>query len=317
MIRLRPYLPLIAILVLTTLVALPILTYPLGRDQGEFAVIGRGLLQGKAPYTDLWNPKPPAVFLIYAGAMALFGQTTAALRAIDLLILPPIIIALYWIGRRLYDAQAGLWAALLFPVFYYSETFWTLTQNDGIALLPMVLAVVCALKAAETSPRAWRWALLCGALMGMVFWFKYPFALFGAVLVTAYVLGEPQKGLFKRVEGKRIEKSGDSSFDTGATCRVAPTISFSSLFPSTLLNKLFSFSIGIFLVLLLGALWLVQSGAWEAFIESARVTAGYTALGLDGDSFRHLMTTALGFRWAHWGLLFVLAVFLFFSSSLE
>ncbi|MDX2140831.1 MAG: glycosyltransferase family 39 protein [Chloroflexota bacterium] len=272
MTRLRPHLPLIAILVLTTLIALPILTYPLGRDQGEFAVIGRGLLQGKAPYTDLWNPKPPAIFLVYAGAMALFGQTAAAPRAIDLLIVPPIIAALYWIGRRLFDALVALWAALLFPVFYYSETFWTLTQNDGIVLLPMVLAIVCALKAAEASPRAWRWALACGALMGVIFWFKYPFALFASVLVTAYL---------------------------------------SSLFPSSLWNKHFScftaFVAGLAVVLLTGALWLVQIGAWEAFIESARVTAGYTALGLDGDSFRDLMTTALSFRWAYWGLLFVLA----------
>jgi len=63
----------IAIVVLILLISSPILTYPHGRDQGEFAVIGRGLLNGRVPYIDLWNPKPPAVFYVYAAAIAIFG----------------------------------------------------------------------------------------------------------------------------------------------------------------------------------------------------------------------------------------------------
>ena len=78
----------LALVVLILLISLPILTYPLGRDQGEFATIGRGLLNGRVPYIDLWNPKPPAVFYVYAAAMAVFGQTAPALRAIDLIIAP-------------------------------------------------------------------------------------------------------------------------------------------------------------------------------------------------------------------------------------
>ena len=49
------------------------MTYPLGRDQGEFATIGRGVLDGRIPYVDLWNPKPPAVFYVYAAAMRCSG----------------------------------------------------------------------------------------------------------------------------------------------------------------------------------------------------------------------------------------------------
>ena len=50
---LREYGPLLLIMALVLLLALPTFTYPLGRDQGEFATIGRGLLQGKIPYVDL------------------------------------------------------------------------------------------------------------------------------------------------------------------------------------------------------------------------------------------------------------------------
>ncbi|NWG15034.1 MAG: glycosyltransferase family 39 protein, partial [Chloroflexi bacterium] len=135
-----------ALLLLVLLLALPVLTYPLGRDQGEFATIGRGLLEGRVPYRDLWNPKPPAVFYVYAAAMALFGRSVVALRLLDLLIVPVISAALAWTGGRLANRRVGLWAALVFPVFYFTETFWTLTQNDGIALLPMTLAMACMVR---------------------------------------------------------------------------------------------------------------------------------------------------------------------------
>src|SRR5215207_3697260 len=96
---------LVALIIVVTIAALPVLTYPLGRDQGEFATIGRGILDGRIPYVDLWNPKPPAVFYVYAGAMALFGRTAEALRILDLLMLLPVSAALYWLGKRAANAQ--------------------------------------------------------------------------------------------------------------------------------------------------------------------------------------------------------------------
>ena len=87
----RDWLLLALLLVVVCLIAAPVLTYPLGRDQGEFATIGRGILNGRVPYTELWNPKPPAVFYIYALAMRLLGQTAIALRAIDFVVVPSML----------------------------------------------------------------------------------------------------------------------------------------------------------------------------------------------------------------------------------
>jgi hypothetical protein len=263
---LRAYGPLLAVIGLVLLLALPTLTYPLGRDQGEFAVIGRGLLQGKAPYTDLWNPKPPAVFAVYAGAMALFGQSGPALRLIDLLMAPVLLGSVWWIGRRAGGQRAGLWAALLFGIFYFTETFWTLTQNDGIALVPMTLGMVAALRASDGGRRGWAWALLSGLFAGAAFWFKYPFLLFAGAAAVAYTL------MAARIRWR----------DAGA-------------FAGGLLAS------GAF-----GAGLLIGVGAWDALLESARVTSDYTALGFNWPDFAGAMQTALGFRWPHWGLAFVL-----------
>ncbi len=307
-----------ALLLAVTLAALPVLTYPLGRDQGEFATIGRGILDGRVPYVDLWNPKPPAVFYIYALAMAVFGRTTEALRAIDLLIVPIISLLLYWLGRRIANRRVGLWAALLFPVFYLTETFWTLTQNDGIALLPMTLTVVCAFKAvdsvgaipshgdsrwsqglplvawqvAPTQRRGILWAFAAGALAGITVWFKYPFALFSGVFVAGYIFG-----------GMSIV--GYSGRDAGGRDFFAP--------------KRYRYPFGLVLGFLLGGLFIIVSGgvmmaaigALPALIESAQVTSQYTALTYNAEDFGQLLQTHLGYRWQQWGVLWILAALWF------
>ncbi|MCC6805637.1 MAG: glycosyltransferase family 39 protein [Anaerolineae bacterium] len=266
----RDVLLFVGLIAVVTVIALPVITYPLGRDQGEFATIGRGILDGRIPYVDLWNPKPPAVFYVYGLAMTLFGRTTEALRAIDLLIFPVIAGGLYWIGRRIANARVGLWAALLFGVFYFTETFWTLTQNDGIVLLPMTLAMVCAMQAADGSKRSALWAFGAGALTAYAVWFKYPFVLFAGAVVVAYIfVGEQRAAPLRR-------------------------------------DSILAFIGGGLLVGLAGVAYLAAIGAWDALVESARVTASYTAQGI-GDVGAALRT-AFGFRWEHWGALFLLAL---------
>ena len=55
---------LVVLAVLFVLVrALPILSDPLGRDQGTYLTIGQGLLEDKQLYRDLWDNTPPGIFI--------------------------------------------------------------------------------------------------------------------------------------------------------------------------------------------------------------------------------------------------------------
>ncbi|MDZ4763228.1 MAG: glycosyltransferase family 39 protein [Chloroflexota bacterium] len=326
--------------VAVVIAALPTLTYPLGRDQGEFATIARGLLDGKVPYVDLWNPKPPAVFVVYAAAIAAFGRTSEAIRAIDLIIIAPTVLALWWIGQRIMGQFGGLAAAALFALLYFTETFWTLTQNDGVVLLPMTLALVCLFKANDAGRRSWIWALLCGALCGVVVWFKYPFALFigvvgiGDLVLSAKNTKEPEfwigskpftsppnplstlwRGGAGQVTAGLKAPSPCNGEGVGGEVKLPKTqvkeeqaqLFFTHSSRSWLPVRPLCFLFGFVLVLAFGALRLMALGAWDAFIESARVTAGYTALTLNLADIGAALRTALGYRWAHWGLGFVLA----------
>ena len=176
-----------ALLVVLIVAALPVLTYPLGPDQGTFAVIGQAILDGKRPYTDVWDLKPPGIFYVYAAALAVVGPSMGALHILDILIFTVTGSVLYWLGQRLANWRVGVLAWVGFTAYYFTESFWSLAQNDGVALIPMSLAVVATLKAGDGGPRRRWWAALAGVLCVLVVGFKYPFAIFGGMLLIAFL----------------------------------------------------------------------------------------------------------------------------------
>jgi hypothetical protein len=254
--------------------AVPILTYPLGRDQGEFATIAMTLLRGGTPYVDVWNPKPPAIFYTYAGVIRMFGPNAWAVRTIDLLTLPLMAAALYGIGQQLSSRALGLWAVLLFGTYYFTDTFWTLSQNDGVAAVPMALAVWGTLVITSRLPQEAalliRYGLpaLVGMLAALTLWFKYPYVFFIAAVVMGYLVMRRR----------------------------------------WVWNEVIGFTLGGLLVGLGGMVWLATQGALSAWIESAQVTAGYTSQGYDWAVFRADMMNYGGYRLRQWNLLWGLAV---------
>ncbi|MGB7590156.1 MAG: hypothetical protein WBO19_02805 [Terriglobia bacterium] len=84
--------------------ALPILSFPLGRDQGTYLTIGQGLLEGKQLYRDLWDNKPPGIFIVYAGIAKLFGRVMWSAAVVDILLLLVI-------SYLLFDSLSLTWAA--------------------------------------------------------------------------------------------------------------------------------------------------------------------------------------------------------------
>ena len=84
-----------AVCLIIIFVRIRLLSFPLERDEGEYAYMGKLILSGIAPYTEAYNMKLPGTAFMYALNMLLFGKTT--------------------IGVHL----GLLWANLLTVFFYY------------------------------------------------------------------------------------------------------------------------------------------------------------------------------------------------------
>lgn len=270
-IRRHPWLALLPLFALLLLAAAPVLSYPMGRDQGMYANIGRSILAGGTPFVDMWDIKPPPIYYLYAVAIGLLGPTSSAVRALDFALVPLGALALFGIGKRLSAWRVGVLAAGFYMVFYFTETFASLSQNDSLVTVPMAIAASATL-AAMQSPRASRraigWSLLAGLLSGLILWFKH----YNAFFVGALVLNQ----LIVR---------------RGMPWREALAFSIGGLITGGALLAFFA-----------------SRGMVQEMLIVAQGTAGYNAQGYDFRAFISSMGHYLSFRWAHWGPMLVLAL---------
>jgi hypothetical protein len=98
------------------LVRLPGVVEPLGPDQGVYVTIAWGLQHGLALYRDLWEQKPPGIYLTYLLGFVLFGSRPATVFWLDYLAAALTTLVLFDLGRRLVGLRFGALAAAVFAV---------------------------------------------------------------------------------------------------------------------------------------------------------------------------------------------------------
>lgn len=151
----------LALLVLLIGFYLPaLLVAPFGRDQGIFAWMAEGLLQGKQLYHDVWDHKGPLVALLYAGVFKVAGVTTFALRMFDQILFVVALAALVW--RR---GLAG-WGSAFFFLLLVNPDWWRSGQPDLWAADFFILAVALGERKSAKAD------LLAGFLLGLTIWIK-------------------------------------------------------------------------------------------------------------------------------------------------
>jgi len=132
--------------VLALLLRVPSVVQPLGIDQGLWASAALAIDQGFVLYRDVWDHKPPAIFLTYLAAGRVFGWTPAAIGWLDLAAVLATTACLFGIARRLAGRGTAVVACALFtgltmPAAIYgyggilersmSETFMALLVAAG------------------------------------------------------------------------------------------------------------------------------------------------------------------------------------------
>lgn len=109
--RLLVYGGLVAILLLVCFVRLRLLSLPLERDEGEYALAGQLILKGIPPYEMVYNMKLPGTYYLYALLMLVFGQTTVGIHAGLLLVHVVSLLLLFAVGKKMTNDAVGVLAA--------------------------------------------------------------------------------------------------------------------------------------------------------------------------------------------------------------
>jgi 4-amino-4-deoxy-L-arabinose transferase-like glycosyltransferase len=144
---------------------------PLERDEGEYAYSGQLLLQGVPPYKLAYNMKLPGIYATYAGMMALFGETAAAIHLGLLLVNAASAFLLYLLTSMLYDRLAAVVAACSFALLSTSTSVMGFEAHaTNFVVLPALVGILLLLRALRFGSS---WLLfLSGLCNGIAFLMK-------------------------------------------------------------------------------------------------------------------------------------------------
>lgn len=154
------------------LLALAILTplalMPLARDQGHFAYTGQVILDGGVPYRDVFDQKGPATHYTFALALAIFGQSTFAVRIFFLIVTMLATRLVASLAERLAGSAARLPCVGCFALAMLqgdSRAPWHTAQVEDLLLVGQLAALWLIGSQAALQTR-WR-VLLAGVVLGL------------------------------------------------------------------------------------------------------------------------------------------------------
>lgn len=269
----------------------PTVFYPYGRDQSVFACAGSVIARGGMPYRDIWEIKPPGIYLAYALLARLAPDHGAglmhAVRAADLAVaalLAVVLVLLVGELGRLFPTAVGSEptpnpapasvlpteltlvlgpaAAAWYAALYLNGGFWCLAQTEAWANLPALAACLFCLRSVHGHHPA-RTGFLAGVLAGLA-------------AVTKFTALLPVLPFFLLVLYR---------------CRNFrwPWVA--------------SFAAGFFLPLAAAATWLAAGHAWEPYREIQRGFVAPYAQSLAGNPGRRLANLVgytSGWLLRHW-----------------
>ena len=179
----------------------PFILLPFGSDQAIFAYFGNIINQGGLPYCDAWDMKPPVVYYLFSLAIRIFGYSAVGIRLFDLIYMLAALCAIAKLGQLLYDQKTGILSALTLGILYFwTTTYWNLTQCESMMIFPMILtAYFCCLALKQQNNYLF---MLSGFFLGIVFMTKTPGTLMGGAVglyLIVEAFREGRRGLLSKV----------------------------------------------------------------------------------------------------------------------
>lgn len=178
LVRLLPWLAVLAILLFVGFIRVRLLEMPLERDEGEYAYAGQLILQGIPPYELAYNMKLPGTYFAYAVGMAVFGQTIKGIHLTLIVANSLTIVFMFLLGRKLFGVTAGLVTCASYTVMSVSPSVAGMCAHaTHFVILFAVPATLLLLKACETNRRST--LFFSGLLYGLALLMKQQGVFFG------------------------------------------------------------------------------------------------------------------------------------------
>lgn len=138
----------VLLFVLGVALGLHSLALPFGDDQGLYYYVAREWRHGTIPYRDVFDHKPPGIYVVYRVALSLFGESLASPKITELacvLALGALVARLVVPrGKRVPRALYGASATVASIAHYGFFDFWNAYQTELWYTTLGIATIVCA-----------------------------------------------------------------------------------------------------------------------------------------------------------------------------
>jgi 4-amino-4-deoxy-L-arabinose transferase-like glycosyltransferase len=193
------------------------MSFPIPGDQGLFSWAGDVIVRGGMPYVDAWDMKGPVVYYVYAAAQKAFGVHLWTIRIVDAALLITAAVFVRRAAIALTDRVTGTWAALIFFLWYASQSYWHTAQPDGWTGMILIIALAPVIgRTTSVTPVQAAWVGVC---IGLVTLFKPLWVMFLLLPATHVVVARNSRriALFHAIgAGPRRSRSRSPGFPTRA-----------------------------------------------------------------------------------------------------
>jgi hypothetical protein len=190
---------------------------PFFGDQVLNMLMAQVVAQGGRPYVDLWDLKHPGIFFFFAAGGALFGFDEVGIHLFELLWMLALAGTVRIVARKYLQCHntASLAPLLTVGTYYALTTNYHLTQTEAVVGLPVLLSLVTAAIAVESTSRHQFVMLFASGLSAaLVCLFKAPYVLLPVIFWS-----------LAAITWRRREP------DAPVMCRLAPPILSGMLLP--------------------------------------------------------------------------------------
>jgi hypothetical protein len=200
----------VSLVLLGVLLGVHSLWLPFGDDQGLYFYVGREWKHGPLPYRDVFDHKPPGIYVIYRLALTLFGEHLGSSKVLELL----CVLALGLVATRLVVPRGarvpkGLYAAsaTLASVAHYGHfDFWNSYQTEIWYTTLGMAAIAAALHVKDTRRASFALGLFAslGVLMKPM---SVLYSGIGVALLLVRLVRESAQAAHSRSRASSAEKS--------------------------------------------------------------------------------------------------------------
>jgi len=184
----------------------------LDKDESIYILAADSLLNGNLPYTEIWDNKPPGIFILFSLTMLMFGNSIVSIRILSILATTFTSYFLYKIGKTTDQKQGekiGLLAGCLYAIFSLHND--GAAANGEILFAPFVAGGFLLLF--QNRQLSNIKVFLIGLILGIGMQIKYLVIMdvLGLVLLGSWFRKEEERWKVEKVKGKKNGKLVNNS----------------------------------------------------------------------------------------------------------